>query len=125
MGACKLYKCRCGYEKQIMAGAGKSSQNFGIISRSVPKEIFEEFSREELSGNVTDFGMVRSIISCPNCKSLDAVTDFWYTLTESEVRYVSPCPGCGEECQPLENTETIFCPKCNSKMSCYVVGLWD
>lgn len=125
MGACKLYKCRCGYEKQIMAGGGISSQDLRIISRNIPEELFEEFSREELSGNVIDFGMIRSIISCPNCKSLDTVTDFWYTLAESEFRYVSPCPVCGEECQPLEDTETIRCPKCKAKMNCSVVGLWD
>lgn len=125
MGACKLYKCRCGYEKKLMVGVGRGSQNLAIISRSVPEEVFADFSREDFNGRVLDFGMVNLIISCPSCRSLNTVTQFSYTLPDNEVKYIPVCPDCGESCQPLEDQEIISCPKCNRKMNCSIAGHWD
>lgn len=125
MGDCRLYKCQCGYEKKITLGAGKGSQNFKIISMTVPEKVFEEFSREHLEGNVSEYGMVNSVISCTKCGELNTVTVFSYTLPDKEIVYVPPCPGCGESRPTLKDPENILCPRCGTKMKYSLFGLWD
>lgn len=125
MGDCRLYKCRCGYEKQLMIGAGRSSQNLEIISGSIPQRVFSEFSREHFDERVTEFGMINSVISCPGCGDLGTVTVFSYTLPDRTVRYVSDCPNCGTDCTPLDDPDNVACPKCGAEMDYSVCGLWD
>lgn len=125
MGDVRRYKCQCGYEKQLMIGGGRNSQNLKIICKDIPEDIFSEFMRKKFAKTVLEYGIVNSAISCPECEELFVVSEFSYTLSDAEVRYVTACPNCGEEHTPIEDSDLILCPKCNKQMTYSVEGLWD
>ena len=125
MGDIRRYKCRCGYEKKIMVGAGLGSQNLDIIRNCVPEDVFSDFMREKCADNVSEFGSVVLPVCCTERAELEKANVFSYSLSDGEFRYVSPCPRCGEVHEPIEDPDLLFCPKCGSEMTYSVEGLWD
>lgn len=122
MGECRVYKCDCGYRKQLMTGAGLGAHSIAVASKSVPAEIMERLCDE--CGNVR-FTLTNSVIVCKACKELGTVTDLNYTFEGKALRYVSDCPVCGKTNKPLKNIEKIKCPKCGKAMSYMISGFWD
>lgn len=122
MGECRVYKCDCGYRKQLMTGAGLGAHNIAIASKSGPPEITERLCDE--SGNVC-FTLTNSVIACKTCGELNTVTDLNYVFEGKALRYVSDCPVCGKTNTPLKNIEKIKCPKCSRAMNYTVSGFWD
>lgn len=122
MGECRVYKCACGYKKQLMTGSGLGAHNLAIAIKSVPEEIAERLCDE--SGN-TRFTLTNSVVACKACRELFTVTDLSYTFEDKDLRYVSDCPVCGKTYKPLKNIEKIKCPKCGREMKYMIEGLWD
>ncbi|MCI9124024.1 MAG: hypothetical protein HFH35_08095 [Eubacterium sp.] len=125
MGVIRKYTCKCGYEKDILAGGGLYGCNVNHIAKFFPEET-KVFTKEREEGRVKQFIMENELSFCPNCKEIVAVPVFTYTRRDGSVcRFVGNCPDCGGEISQVDNEEQAACPKCGLRMTYLPVGNWD
>ncbi len=124
MGAIVNYTCKCGYEAKLFIGCGMAYNNKNIIRKCVPEQVYEQFE-EDLSAGAEKYCLSHAVICCEDCRELFDVCDLTYSVSDEMIRYTAPCPECGLECEPLSDTDSIFCPKCKAEMTREEVGHWD
>ncbi len=120
MGEIRKYSCSCGYEEEVMAGAGYNAINREIIKCIFPRE-YEKHANDE-----TDLFLENTLGICDNCKKLKAVATLIVRRGDNEVaRYYKKCGDCDSVVTLPATVEKVECPKCGKPMAYTTTGHWD
>ena len=124
MGTVYTAECeKCGYHKEIFAGAGRMDCMPEAFLKALPDEEGEVFN-SALSEGGRNFSIDRKPCVCTECGEIYAMPVVTYQLNGGEHTLTGKCPKCSSKSvEYIENN--VPCPKCGTEIILKKTGLWD